>query len=181
MAKKSASQLAVQAEYLAKNNIIIAEVKPQKKGGKKKRTAVIITSHKVVGYGLNESEKDFRIYISSVNTCAPIREMGDEDIIKVLIKDYELVLKHIVQPDIMDNPVYIKDFIKKNGMNEGVCRYSRTCIGVSITSREWVEEFVDDGRSYWCEIPDNCWESKDLILCISKRLEILTEILNSFL
>jgi len=173
MAKKSASLLAAQEKYFAENNIIVQV--PAGKKSSKKGVAISITSHKVSKFGLNANLKGFYIYIGSINKAPILSEMEDSKIISILIDDYDLAINHLLEPNNFDNPLYIKDFLKKNNMHEGLCKYSRVSYGIDICEKDWIINELTNSW-YWCEIPDNCYKSEDIINCLKIRVQKLKSI-----
>lgn len=171
--KKSASQLAAEAEYFAKHNIKVPEVSKKTSG-----TPVIHEPNKEQKYGIIPNLKDFGIYISSINNCVQRRDMDDRNLLKEILRHYDEVLNYIIRPEIFAEPVKVKQFLIDKGVDKGICRYSRVYIGVPICERWWIKEYSPNDE-YWFPTSENVWTSKEMVLCISRRVERLTEILNS--
>lgn len=171
MPKKSASQIAAEQEYFKKNNIPFEKhdvklVKPKQVYEPSKSEGV--------EYGLTDSDKDFGIYISTISKIKPaLIFMKDIEIVEKLLNHYEEVLKYIIQPEIQAEPVKMKDYIHKMNCQFGVCYCSRLQFGVYIGLREFV-----DTIDYWSTPPRLVYTSKEMIDCISFRVNKLQEILN---
>lgn len=169
---KSPTAAAAQLKFFEENNIQLPE--PQKKddlSAHEKRLDYIPVSE----LGLL-SIKDFGIYIDSINKSVPIISMTDSDIVAKILYHYDGVLKFITGHRIVHEGYYVKEYITQMGCHMGICRYSRVELGVIVSEREWVMKY--NKGEMWCEFPHNCYEYKELVRCISFRVEILTEILN---
>lgn len=182
MAKKSASQTNAEIEYLKsigvpfdidkKGNVVRKKIVEQPKEEKK--------SINTLGEG-----KDFGIYIMGINKAKPLIHMEDKQIIQILLREYSISLSNITRPEMIAETVKIKDYLTERNMDCGVCKFSRIVVGVNITSRDFVTDNVVMSknevvsRAYWYLTPGFAWTSKDLIECISFRVNKLQEILNS--
>lgn len=170
--KKSPSQIAAELEYYRQNNIQIPEKQP--------RSKVVVVHEPTkegVTYGLTGNIKDFGIYIEGINKSKPLKYMNDRQIIEKLIEDYSIALNYIIKPEMMVEPVKIREYLVLSSMSSGICAYSRIQIGVAIADRWWITQY--EGDRFWFQTTRNVYTSKEMINCISLRVNRLTEILNS--
>lgn len=171
--KKSASQLAAEKEYFEANGIYTEK--------KQKKAEVIIPKSEkinVVNLGLAAGSKSFGIYISLINNCPQLKVMEEKEIVTKILEEYDAVLKVITRPEMIPEPVKIKQWIKDHCMHIGVCYFARKIIGVDICDYYWVIRHTSEYSDFWFDVPGNKYTSKEMIRCISFRVDKLTEILN---
>lgn len=182
MAKKSATQILAEQEYFRKHSIPFEAtktklVKPKDIVERPKPQEGVVLGH-------TGSLKSFGIYVELVSNIfkPPLTYMNDREIVTKLLSYYEEVLNYIIKPEIMAEPVKLKDYLFSKYCHRGVCLAARYLFGVDITEREWLTSSVNQTdisiSGYWYYSSGNIYTSKELVQCISFRVNKLQEILN---
>lgn len=172
--KSNASLLAAQASFFNENNIVIE--RKAKHGGvdtPPKRNLLTIDYKNL---GLNGDLKDFSIYIRGINKAPKLINMSDEEVIRLIIKNYEEAYAYITRHELLENPLGMQHYLSSMCMNFGVCNFSRNKLGVSLSGRKWIDS---NGTMYWCLPPFMLYTPDEIILSISLRIKKLKEILEN--
>lgn len=179
--KKSATALAAQREYFEKMGI--TSQKEVKKEKSSKKNIAIPFNDTVLKDSLDE--KGFGIYIRNINkwhsTGIKLKSMQDKDILKLLISDYQNMLKIIKSKVIEDNYFKVHENISKSDFCYGICNLSYSKYGVVISNKQFVVDRKRTGSHYWYLIPFECHNFEELITSFEVRIKTMSEILNSIL
>lgn len=168
--KKSASLIAAQAEYFAKHNI-----KLPVKGYVEPVEEIKSKTEERSPYGLSTA-KEHGIYIQFIGRVKPLVIMEDKEIFTKILLEYEKALNHITGPDMIQEAYNIREFLISKHMNYGVCYFSKAIFNVSIACKHIISKYCNINSDYWHDIPNKCFTVEELVKCISKRVEILKNI-----
>jgi len=98
--------------------------------------------------------------------------MTKKQILNQAIKDYTQAIKYIVKSkkSKFANLIYLAN---KN-LNFGVCTYIVYALHTPIERHhKWIYKYVPDFKIHWCEIPNHCKTTKDILDTLKYRLKIL--------